>query len=994
MSRSIALRLVGIVLLLAGGLILTAAWRASDASRSSLDARLARHINQVSDLQLALDVELAAMRGLGNLALSSPGGEAPPAYIKRRDTALEMFDELELIVRDGPLKDRAEVVGTFDSIERNVKLLTRRFDARQTDATLRGEWFDALTSEIERAHTLRRAIERSLPPGMDHPIGVAFEIKDALWELGENLGRERGLIAGAIAAKRTIRLEELQRLAEWRGVIKSARSKLALIASELGPETTKAYLALERAAFIGPYDLRRREILAASESLVPYHLDSAGWFDEASLAVNATRHASEVASKETALLIDRQTKHGDDAMLLAFALVLATVILATVGLKIAGLDVAYRLSQLTSVLNKLAAGDHATEVPGQKRRDEIGRIADAAQVFKAHAIELEEARAAASDAAKTKAEFLATMSHEIRTPMNGVLGMLDLVEDTQLTHEQREMLDVATSSARALLSIIDDILDFSKIEAGKLAIDSVVSELEPIVFGVADLLAPRAWAKEIELAVEVDPLLPRAIKIDPARLRQLLNNLVGNAIKFTERGHVALRLNRVGDTLRIEIVDSGIGLDAAQIARLFRPFEQAEAGTTRRYGGTGLGLAICRRIVDMMDGKIGVDSVPGIGSTFWVELPLNEVVPPDTNKVLAGVAVSLDAIAPVLRAGLSAPLRAAGAMIANHDGAIQLFEAASDGGHGPSVLLLPRGMQPEGTDRDRPIAAKPTRPSQLIAAVALAAGRKAPASLSTQADEKAVEALAPRVGARVLVAEDHPSNRVVVRKMLERLGLTAVLAEDGAQALKLIEAGETFDLLLTDCHMPVLDGFGLTRMVRAREARSGLPPMPIVALSASVMQEEQRRCFDSGMDDFLHKPIDPRRLRAMLTKWIGADPHAVAVEEAAAAAVDDLAIFDFSPYADLFEPDEARRIAQDYANTTREQLKALFQAVEAGDLTAAGRSAHAVAGGSLTIGARHLGEVARTIEMALFEGNLGAANAELGQLEPSFAAVEERIAQL
>jgi two-component system sensor histidine kinase EvgS len=230
--------------------------------------------------------------------------------------------------------------------------------------------------------------------------------------------------------------------------------------------------------------------------------------------------------------------------------------------------------------------------------------------------------------------------------------------------------------------------------------------------------------------------------------------------------------------------------------------------------------------------------------------------------------------------------------------------------------------------------------------------------------------------------------------MLERLDLEPVLAEDGGVALRMIEAGEKFDLLLTDCHMPVLDGFALTRAVRKREAELGQARMPIVALSASVMIEEQRRCFDSGMDDFLHKPIDPRKLRMMMTRWIGADPDSVAQEEAASAANDALAVFDFSPYAELFEPDEARRIAQDYAATTRQQLDALYRAIEEGDLKTAGRNAHAVAGGSLTIGARQLGEAARTVEMALFGGDLEAARAELPQLEPSFAAVEERIAQL
>jgi signal transduction histidine kinase/CheY-like chemotaxis protein/HPt (histidine-containing phosphotransfer) domain-containing protein len=998
MSRSIAVRLIGVVLLLASGLIGMAAWRASDASVSALHGRISARINEVSDLQLQLDVDLAAVRDLGFVALSSRSSEVPPDFLARRKAVQDTIDLIEQELGTIPIHDAGQARVAFEDIEDRVHLLWQRFDTRDNDASLRADWFDAVSNQIQRGRTWRRVVERNLPTGMDSAILIGFEVKDTLWLVAEHLARERGLIAGIIAANRTIHLDELQRLAEWRGVIKAARGKLPLLANQLGSRTADAVAKLEFAAFTGPYDLRLREVLAASDSLVPYPLDSAVWFAEASEAVDAARTASALASAETAQLLERRTHNSDRLMWLTLGMMLAAFIVAVAGLAIASLDVAWPLAQLTKSLHALAGGDHDAHVPGRRRRDEIGRIAAAAQVFKTHAIELAAARRAADADAKSKSDFLATMSHEIRTPMNGVLGMLDLIEDTELTDEQREMLEVATTSARSLLSIIDDILDFSKIAAGKLDIEAVETDLETTVFGVADMLAPRAWAKELELAIELDPALPRSVIADPVRLRQVLTNLVGNAIKFTERGHVLLRLREADEKLRFEVSDTGIGLEPPQIERLFRPFEQAEAGTTRRFGGTGLGLAICRRIVELMGGRIDVESRAGVGSTFWFELPLHPVEPRDATRRLAGLTVSLDAIEPVLREGLAAPLRAAGATIVQRDEeAIQIFERESDGGLGRSVVLLPRGMRAEGTDRARPSAPKPTRPSLLVAAVAAAAERAPPVARAYQipAPQRAPEsAPTPRAGARVLVAEDHPSNRIVIRKMLERLGLEPVLAEDGEVALGLLEKEPRFDLLLTDCHMPNVDGFELARRVRTDEAARGRPHLPIVALSASVLQEEIRRCAESGMDDFLAKPIDPRRLRATLARWIEAEDIAVATASEAMPAVSGPAVFDFSPYAELFEPDEARRIADDYARTTREQLDALAQAFEAGDFVAAGHSVHAVAGGALTIGAHQLGEIARSIENALRGGDLAAARAEMPRLEPSFAAVQEQIAQL
>ncbi len=480
----------------------------------------------------------------------------------------------------------------------------------------------------------------------------------------------------------------------------------------------------------------------------------------------------------------------------------------------------------------------------------------------------------AEDANQAKSTFLATVSHEIRTPMNGVLGMIDVLERTSLSLEQRESLGTVRYSASSLLRIIDDILDFSKIEAGRLDLETLELSTVELIEGAAETLAPQAAAKGLKLAAYVDPGVPDRVIGDPLRLQQILFNLLGNAIKFTEVGSVRLMLERLPDRdgdapdgevrLAIRVADTGIGLTPEQRERLFQPFVQADSSTTRRFGGTGLGLSIVRRLAEAMQGDVVVESQAGVGSTFIVSLGLAAAPSPTQpmpEPLLKGL--SLD---------LALPDREEARAIARYlrDAGATVRVAASDA----SFLGIMVGAA--GTDRrislhDGPALAegtvlglpRPWRRDVLIRAVARAAGRAAVVAPAPPD----VSRSPGRLRGRVLVVDDNSVNRKILARQLELTGVSTDTAAGGEEALALWSQGG-YDLVLADLQMPTMDGFELARRIRDGEAAGRRARTPILAVTASTLEEQELKSRAVGMDGFITKPIGIEQLKATLDVWL------------------------------------------------------------------------------------------------------------------------------
>src|SRR5215468_715140 len=465
-----------------------------------------------------------------------------------------------------------------------------------------------------------------------------------------------------------------------------------------------------------------------------------------------------------------------------------------------------------------------------------------------------DAQREAESANQAKSTFLAMVSHEIRTPMNGVLGMIDVLERSSLSLEQREALGTVRFSASALLRIIDDILDFSKIEAGRLDLERIELSTIELIEGAAETLAPQAAAKGLKLAAYVAPGVPDRVLGDPLRLRQILFNLLGNAIKFTETGAVRLALEKAEHgALRITVADTGIGLSAEQQARLFHPFVQADSSTTRRFGGTGLGLSIVRRLAEAMGGTVEVASELGRGSTFVVTARLEEV---DST---ASRDVPLEGLCLALALPDADEARAIARYLEDAGAGVTLTDSTSAAGirlaEGDAVVALADGPQSVGLPR-------PWRRDALVRAVARAAGR------TIGRPVEAVPAVAEKaLHGRVLVVDDNSVNRKILARQLELAGASTDAAAGGQEALELWRKG-AYDLVLADLQMPTMDGFELARRIRESETTEQRARTPILAVTASTLEEQEQKSRAVGMDGFITKPIGIEQLKATLEVWL------------------------------------------------------------------------------------------------------------------------------
>lgn len=690
------------------------------------------------------------------------------------------------------------------------------------------------------------------------------------------------------------------------------------------------------------------------------------------------------------------------------ALGVAGIALGVWGIRRLATRITQPLAELTRASEELGQGNRA--VRAQVRSgDELEQLAltfnAMAEANERAMHELEIRTAEALESSRLKSEFLANMSHEIRTPMNGILGVVRIVNKMPLEGKLRRYMETIDASASALLTIINDVLDFSKMEAGKYAVRRVSMDFRAVVQDACDLLANRAHDKGLELICRVDPQLRSTHFGDPDRLRQIINNLLGNAIKFTDSGEVFINISSLSraersERLRVSVADTGIGIATNDIGKLFDAFSQVDGSTVRRHGGTGLGLAISKRLVELMGGSIGVTSTLGKGSEFYfeIDLEMDSDATSDRGTWANGKHVAVLESNPRWAAVISEHLEAWGMVVtvfANGSEFVGSIERARESDidaaiistgisdvqfdecvrrvHAsfsalPIIALYRLGGGPLVTEIEKELAAqvpKPLRLSELYNTLQLALGFQRVTNHGTTATDGAPL----DVSGRVLVVDDNEINRFVAAEMLEQMGYLVEVAENGAEAVDLVKQGD-YLVVLMDCQMPVMDGYTATREIRNFEARLGRH-QPIIALTAHALPGERGRVLEAGMDDYLSKPVRPNSLDKMIHRF--ARLRSKAQQETPTAAN--------SQQHDLLDGSiwRSARLIELFLKNLPGQLGAIEAAAQCGNAQDLRAHAHKAKGSCLALGAVGMAETAERVQKV----------AEAGQLESTRELVQQ-----